>query len=255
VSRTDTSTDQHWGERARSVADDVEVNIMDVFQRELEYDHICKFLRADDTALEVGCGNGFSTQRFRSIVRFVDAFDSSRDMVERARARFGETNNRFFHDDVLEPRTIQDVYDVVLCVRVLINLRDLDEQLRAIANLARLTRPGGRLILVEGFVDGFQALSALRGGVNLPPVQPAAINSYSLLSDWQAELDRSFDLETTFHLGAYDVLTRVMYPLLAGEKLERNTVFHEKAAALARELDVAALEPYSRIRGLILRRR
>ena len=38
-----SSTDLHWSDRAASVADDVEVNIMDVFQRELEYDHVCRW--------------------------------------------------------------------------------------------------------------------------------------------------------------------------------------------------------------------
>jgi SAM-dependent methyltransferase len=254
VSRT-TGTDQHWSERARSVAADIEVNIMDVFQRELEYDHICRYLDPSMRALEVGCGNGFSTARFREVVRSIDAFDYSQEMVDRARATFGEKNNRFYRDDLLDPAATEGPFDVVLCVRVLINLQGLEEQLRALRNLARLTRPGGRLILVEGFTDGFDGLTELRGRVALPPVQPAAINSYAALADWRPELDRAFTVDETFHLGMYDVLTRVFYPLVVGDKLERNTVFHEKASALARALDLPALERYSRIRGLVLERR
>ena len=56
-----TNTDHHWNDRAASVENDEEVNIMDIFQRELEYDYVCKYLGPTMRVLEVGCGNGFST--------------------------------------------------------------------------------------------------------------------------------------------------------------------------------------------------
>ena len=40
MSTAKTATDLHWNERAASVADDVEVNVMDIFQREIEHDHL-----------------------------------------------------------------------------------------------------------------------------------------------------------------------------------------------------------------------
>ena len=70
-----TQTDIHWNDRAESVERDIEVNIMDIFQRELEYDAICTYLTPEMRVLEVGCGNGFSTRRFRE--RFSGA-DSGR---------------------------------------------------------------------------------------------------------------------------------------------------------------------------------
>jgi predicted TPR repeat methyltransferase len=94
-----SSTDQHWNDRAASMENDIEVNIMDIFQRELEYDYVCRYLTSAMTVLEVGCGNGFSTNRFRGLVKHIDAFDYSENMIERARAKFGETNNRFIQDN------------------------------------------------------------------------------------------------------------------------------------------------------------
>src|SRR5258708_3026506 len=102
-----TSTDRHWNERAASVGDDVEVNIMDIFQRNLEYEYVCRWLERHMGVVEVGCGNGFSTQRFRELVAQVDAFDYAENMVARARHTVGETNNRFIHDDVLNPQSLQ----------------------------------------------------------------------------------------------------------------------------------------------------
>ena len=256
MSTAKSATDLHWNARAASVADDVEVNLMDIFQREIEYDYVCRYLEAGTRVLEVGCGNGFSTDRFRALVDHVDAFDYAENMVERAREAFGETNNRFIHDNVLEPRHLGSDYDTVVCVRVLINLRDLDEQQRAIRSLASHTRSGGRLILAEGFTDGFDALNELRDKVGLPPITPASINSYVYYEDLRPTLEESYELEETFHLGAYDYLTRVLYPLVVGaENAVHNTNFSERCSELARAFNPDCFAPLSRMRGLVLRRR
>jgi SAM-dependent methyltransferase len=251
-----TTTDLHWNDRAASVAEDVEVNLMDIFQREIEYDYVCRYLTADMRVLEVGCGNGFSTKRFRELVSHVDAFDYAERMIERAREAFGETNNRFIHDNLLAPEHLEGPYDTTICVRVLINLADLEQQQLAIRNLAELTKPGGLLILAEGFTDGFEQLNELREAVGLPPIDPAAINFYSSLEDVQPVLDEWFSVEDTFHLGAYDYLTRVLYPLVVGPaNAKHNTNFSERCSELARAFNPDAFAPLSRIRGLVLRRR
>jgi SAM-dependent methyltransferase len=251
-----TTTDLHWNDRAASVAEDVEVNLMDIFQREIEYDYVCRYLTRDMRVLEVGCGNGFSTKRFRELANHVDAFDYAERMIERAREAFGETNNRFIHDNLLAPQHLEGPYDTTICVRVLINLADLEQQLLAIRNLAKLTKPGGLLILAEGFTDGFGELNKLRDAVELPPIDPAAINFYSSLEDVQPVLDEAFSVEDTFHLGAYDYLTRVLYPLVVGpDNAKHNTNFSERCSELARAFNPDAFAPLSRIRGLVLRRR
>ena len=249
-----SKTDLHWNDRAASVANDVEVNIMDIFQRDLEYEYVCRYLESQMRVLEVGCGNGFSTRRFRELVDHVDAFDFAENMVARARETVGETNNRFIHDDVLNPRSLVGPYDAVICIRVLINLADLEQQRQAIENLLRLVRPGGLLILAEGFTEGFEGLADLRSQVGLPPLEPAKINFYSSISDLLPRLEEAGEVVDTFHLGAYDYLTRVVYPLVAGvENVRHNTNFSEKSWALARAFNPEAFEQCSRMRGFVLR--
>ena len=41
------------------------------------------------------------------------------------------------HDNVLAPKHIRGPYDAVICVRVLINLANLDQQKQALANMKR----------------------------------------------------------------------------------------------------------------------
>lgn len=250
-----SDTDLHWNRRAETVKNDIEVNIMDVFQRELEYDHVCAHLRRDMTVLEAGCGNGFSTRRFRELSRHVDAFDYAESMIERAKQHVGETNNRFFVDNILHPQSVRGLYDAVICVRVLINLRDLAEQKLAVSNLAAFVREGGLLILVEGYQEGFEALSELRSKVGLPPIVPASINRYTRIADVLTAIPKTMRAESSFHLGSYDYLTRVQYPLMVGaENVTHNSVFAERSVALARAFNPPAFEPLSRIRGFVFRR-
>jgi SAM-dependent methyltransferase len=251
-----TTTDRHWNERAASVADDLEVNIMDVFQRDLEYDYVGRYLSSEMRVLEVGCGNGYSTERFRELVAHVDAMDYAENMIDRARARVGERNNRFILDNILDPQALEAPYDAVVCVRVLINLAGFEEQRRAIDVMASLLEPGGRLILAEGFVEGFTALNTLREELGLGAITPAKINFYSKLSDLLPHIESSFEVADTFHLGAYDYLTRVMYPLVTGpENVRHNTVMSERCVELARAFNPECFAELSRMRGLVLTKR
>jgi SAM-dependent methyltransferase len=253
---TKTTTDIHWNERAASVANDIEVNIMDIFQRDLEYDYVGRYLSSEMRILEVGCGNGFSTERFRELVSHVDAMDYAENMIERARERVGERNNTFIHDNILAPERLKGPYDAVVCVRVLINLADFEQQLQAIDVMDSLLAPGGKLILAEGFNEGFRSLSALREELGLGALKPATINFYSDLADVMPKLEGRFELTDTFHLGAYDYLTRVMYPLVAGpENVKHNTVMSERCVELARAFNPDCFEDLSRMRGLVLQKR
>jgi SAM-dependent methyltransferase len=248
-----SDTDLHWNARAASISDDVNVNLADVFQRDAELESLYGYLGPELRLLEVGCGNGYSTAQFRERVAHVDAFDFSEEMIARARATYGETNNRFLHDNVLAPTELGSDYDAIVCVRVLINLRSLEEQVQALESMAGLLQAGGQLLLLEGFRDGFDALSVLRSQVGLEPIQPAAINFYSWQDELLHEAERLFSIRETFHLGAYDYLTRVVYPLVVQPETPRhNTVFSERAAQLAAAHNPDCFAELSRLRGFVL---
>ncbi|HLO76068.1 MAG TPA: class I SAM-dependent methyltransferase [Magnetospirillum sp.] len=250
-----SSTDLHWNDRAASEPDDARVNIADTAQREVELHAILPHLRAGDRVLEVGCGNGYVTDRLRRLVRHVDAFDYAENMVERARRLYGESNNRFFHDNVLAPRQWAGPYDAILCVRVLINLRDLGEQRQAIRNLAAALRPGGRLILAEGFRDGFDALDGLRAQAGLPPLQPAPINFYSRKAELMETILPLFTVAGSFHTGLFDVLTRVALPAAIGAGNAQTSDFHHRIQGLATALNGPQFAPFGRVQGLALIRK
>jgi SAM-dependent methyltransferase len=252
-----SNTDRHWNQRALSESDDARVNIADTVQRDLELEFIFSQLPAEAQLLEVGCGNGYVTQQLRERVRHVDGFDYAENMVARARANYGETNNRFFHASVLDPNACEaGAYDAAVCVRVLINLRDAGEQATALGNIARWLKPGGRLILVEGFTDGFDALNQLRRKCELPDLVPAAINFYSSTAELMPVVERSFTVAEQFHTGMFDFLTRVVYPRLVGpDQVGGSDDFHRRIDIVARQYNPATMRPLARVRGFTLIKR
>jgi SAM-dependent methyltransferase len=251
-----TQTDEHWDERARGVDDAASVNIEDVYQRDLELEFVCSQLTGNERLLEVGCGNGFNTTRYRDRVASIDAFDLSADMIGRAKRDHPGPKIRYYQASVLDASAAPaGTYDAVVCIRTLINLADLAAQRASIENLFSWLRPGGLLVLIEGFIDGFQALGEFRQSLSLPTVVPASINSYCAVAEIQDLLDGGGELVATFHTGTWDLLTRVVLPLIAGpEKVQGVGPFHSALLDVAHVLGNDRTEKFARLRGWAIRR-
>jgi 2-polyprenyl-3-methyl-5-hydroxy-6-metoxy-1,4-benzoquinol methylase len=251
-----SSTDRYWNQRAVTERDPAKINMPDTVQRDFELTFVFKHLWPAARLAEIGCGNGYVTQQLRARVAHVDSFDYAENMIERARMTYGETNNRFFLDNVLDPKNIKGPYDAALCVRVLMKLRDLGEQKIALCNVAQMLRPGGRLILIEGFCDGFDALNSFRKTIGLAPLIPAAHNFYSYLAEILPTINEHFLVEQTWHTGLYDFLTRVVFPQLVGaENATRPGDFHSKIEPIVRANAWPDMARFARVHGFALARR
>jgi len=249
-------TDRYWNERARTVPEDDKVSMPDTVQRDLELKFVFEHLWPTARVVEIGCGNGYASQLLRTRVTHVDAFDYAEGMIERARRTYGETNNRFFRDDVRDPKHVRSPYDIALCVRVLMNLRNADEQRIALGNIAKMLCSGGRLVLIEGFRDGYDVLSNFRREIGLPPVIPAAHNFYSYLRDLSPTLNELFVVERTWHTGVYDFLTRIVFPQLVGaENATKPGDFHSKIEPIVQAHDGPDMTRFARVYGFALVRR
>ena len=104
------------------------------------------------TAFDVGAGTGYWVRVWHDLgIGRVDGCDLVPEAVDRLTAAFGERGDRFYAADIgaRDGGLPADRYDVVSVMNVLLHLTDDAAFERALANLASLVAPGGRMVLVE----------------------------------------------------------------------------------------------------------
>ena len=134
--------------------------------------------------LEVGCGEGELAERMqRELGADVVALDQSERMVELTRARGVEA----IVGDVVELPFRDGEFDCAVAAWMLFHVADVD---RALAELARVLRPGGRLVAVtngrEHVAELYELLAAVRG----EPSTFSAENGGDLLAPHFSRVDR-----------------------------------------------------------------
>lgn len=103
-------------------------------------------------AADIGCGTGTVSRlmaaRMGSAAR-VDAIDIAPEQIELARSTPAEAGSGSIHFELgsaYEPGLPESAFDIVFSRLVLCHLK---EPKKAVAQMARLLRPGGRLVLVD----------------------------------------------------------------------------------------------------------
>lgn len=123
--------------------------------RELVFEAVAEVERG--SVLEVGCGEGELAERVqRELGTEVVAVDQSERMVELARARGIDARL----GDVQELPFADGSFDVAVAAWMLYHAPDLD---RAVAELARVLRPGGRLVAATNASDHLHEMLSLAG--------------------------------------------------------------------------------------------
>ena len=107
--------------------------------------------------LEVGCGPGEAAERIAASGAEVEALDISERMVELTQARGVEARV----GDVQQLPFEDESFDAALAGWMLYHVPDVE---RGIAELARVLRPGGRLVAVTNRVEHLHELRKLLGG-------------------------------------------------------------------------------------------
>ena len=103
-------------------------------------------LRAADTVLDLAAGTGVSTSELSREGAWVVACDFSLGMLRAGRRRSGRRSLRMVAGDALRLPFADAVFDAVTISFGLRNVADVDQ---ALAELRRVTKPGGRLVVCE----------------------------------------------------------------------------------------------------------
>jgi ubiquinone/menaquinone biosynthesis C-methylase UbiE len=109
-------------------------------------------LEAGQRVLEVGCGTGDDARAMAGRVApggSVVAVDSSQAMLEvaRRRAEGAGLAVEFRPGDAQQLEFADDTFDACRCDRIFVHL---DDPLRALTEMRRVARPGGRVLVYEG---------------------------------------------------------------------------------------------------------
>lgn len=212
---------RHWNE---SAALGQAAGTQDLAAKRLEMETLCRHLRDGQRILEMGCGNGLTAievaRRFKAEIVGLDYAES---MVVEARRLAADQplsgTVRFEVGDINALPESIGTFDIVITERVLINLADRDAQLRAIAALIGLLRPGGAYLMCENSHDGLDRINALRQAAGLPSISPPWHNLYFRDADLSALNLPGVALEQVENYSAtYYFLSRVVNAWLAHQE-------------------------------------
>jgi ubiquinone/menaquinone biosynthesis C-methylase UbiE len=193
--------------------------------REIEIQHLSARLTNGLRVLDVGCGNGYSTlchaARFDSDFVGVDFVPAMIDAAGEVAGQFDLKGTVTFDTgDVTDLQFGAAEFDVVISQRCLLNLPTPDDQWEAMGQIARVLKPGGLYLMLEGTLQGLRRLNDARQAFGLDPI-PEAAEGYNWFSNKFDEpemlqvAEGLFDrLETIDRFGMYYFISRVIHPLM-----------------------------------------
>ena len=103
--------------------------------------------RPTDLVLDAGCGTGIFSLDLQEAGCNVIALDLSRVFVEITRKRCDPSRVKVLVGNILELPFEMNQFDLILCSGVLGQLIEEEDFRKALEELGRITRPGGRLVI------------------------------------------------------------------------------------------------------------
>ena len=215
--------------------------------------------------LDVGCGNGYTLLSLaRTLAAEFVGLDFSSRMIEGAHAlteRFQSELLSVPAFAVADVRSIpygEAVFDWVISERCLQNLPDRESQYATLDEIARVLKPGGCFVMVEGTEDGLDRLNEVRSRLGLDPIPSAAPDNISALKfreeELERELGRRFEVVRKQYFGTYYLISRVVHPLLVWPEAPRfDAPINEIARRVAAV--IPDVERLGHVMGWVVRRR
>jgi len=191
----------------------------DLNTRRLEIQNLVKYLEDGENCLEVGCGNGAASIEISKIKNLnLLSIDENQEMINLAQQQSIEGVKgkiEFRNNDVLELNSTEE-YDTVYSTRCIINLMLVEDQKKALENMAYAVKKNGKLLLLEAFSDGLSDLNDVREELGLEKIPPAYHNLHLekeiVISHLEKKGMKLFTVDN--FLSSYYFWSRGIYPSL-----------------------------------------
>ncbi|HUP59851.1 MAG TPA: class I SAM-dependent methyltransferase [Thermoanaerobaculia bacterium] len=244
---------QFWDAEAKEIGRTPQVTIRDHFFRIHELQTLLTIIPRTRKLLDIGCGTGFGTVILARRAEQAVGGDYSDVMIRWAHRLLADAEYRdeiatrlsplwpmgehgaieFHTANIVDLQIPHSDFDVITGQRILINLPNHEEHLRALDNLRSVATPGATLILVEATRQGHAATDAYRSGMGVPPLEKYWHNCYvdeSRYHDWPAH---GWKVSETLSFDTYMLLSKVVYPAAVGPE---NCAFLSGANQAAMEI-------------------
>ncbi len=253
----ETKLQEHY-ESIGALKDD-RVTAFDGHLRDLEIAYGTSHLSSDQTVLDVGCGGGVACFTYATQAKQVTGIDFSQSMIDFANDKKSHAplNIRekltFQQASALELPFEDNTFDVITTHRVLIALLSWGTQRKALSEIKRCLKGGGRFLMFEATEEGLETLNQYRQLFGLEEVEKGGRGDYDRLLFSEKKLKDfmhpHFELETIHTFGMYYFLTRILQPLYVAPDQPRydhplNTTAFEIAKKLPDFHDLGHLKGF-----------
>jgi len=222
----------------------------DPFLGQLEEQNILDFLRPNQIALEMGCGDGSHSVKYAGQVKALSALDLIESLLNRAKQRAADAhleNIDFTLGSVLALKELfpSRKFDRLISQRCLINLAEWELQQDAVRQAHSLLKEGGLFLMTEGFQDAMDELNIVRNKFGLPEIA-VAFNRNFIRREFEEFIAQYFEIVEVRHYGAYLFLSRVLHPLaVLPAEPKHDARLNEVAMEIGREVPMPDLDRYS----------
>lgn len=212
---------KHWESRAEEYKTDASASWGDTLAMDLEISNIIPLINENDSVLDVGCGNAYSTFKiFQSSKNItMTGLDFSKNMIANANKRKNELDfdNITFKNGEMEYLPFKDeTFDVVYTIRTLINLPTWERQRNGINECIRVAKPKGTIIFSESFWEPFVLLNSIRLLFGLKPLVEHDFNKYLKMERLESYLnDNGFDFEILDFSSIYYLGSRIVREIVS----------------------------------------
>ncbi|HDT6579569.1 TPA: class I SAM-dependent methyltransferase [Bacillus cereus] len=251
---------EFWDEQAKQFGESSLATSPDTIAFKLELAELEKNIPNGSKVLDIGCGNGI---KGIELAKHLDidyrGIDFSKEMVIKANENLDAHKSylkghvSFVRGDVLRLQEVikDNIYDVVITSRCLINLVSIEEQEKAIANIYEVLKGNGIYLMIENSIQSLNNLNTVRAIFGLEKINIRWHNLYIDERKLIPKIEPYFTVVNVIPFAStYYLISRTLNALLTpqGEEID----YMSKLNVLSMKLPV--LGDYAPVKLFILKK-